>query len=57
MTDQKSIDEFFIRNVLVLDVFKFTSFLTLKFLLTYPRRVSVINSRVKKKKDLTNSMM
>ncbi|XP_072232518.1 toll-like receptor 2 type-2 [Leuresthes tenuis] len=45
-TDQRSIDEFFIRNVLVLDVFKFTSFLTLKFLLTYPRRVSVINSRV-----------
>ncbi|KAM4536954.1 toll-like receptor 2 type-2 [Odontesthes bonariensis] len=45
-TDQKSIDEFFVRNVLVLDVYKFTSFLELKFLLTYPRRVSVINSRV-----------
>ncbi|KAM6909017.1 toll-like receptor 2 type-2 [Xenentodon cancila] len=44
-TDQKGIDEFFLRNVVVLDVFKFTSFLSLKFLLTYPRKVSVINAR------------
>lgn len=46
-TDQKNIDEFFIRNVVVLDVFKFVSFLELRFLLQYPRKVSVINSQVK----------
>lgn len=48
-TDHRSIDEFLIRNAVVLDVFHFTSFLQLKFLLTYPRKVSVINSQVKKK--------
>ncbi|XP_022625698.1 toll-like receptor 2 type-2 [Seriola dumerili] len=45
-TDQKSIDEFFVRNVVVLDVYKFVSFLELGFLLQYPRRVSVINAGV-----------
>ncbi|MED6291833.1 hypothetical protein CHARACLAT_027702, partial [Characodon lateralis] len=45
-TDHKSIDEFFLRNVVVLDVFKFTSFLQLNFLLHYPRKVSVINAGV-----------
>ncbi|XP_035849708.1 toll-like receptor 2 type-2 [Sander lucioperca] len=45
-TDQKSIDEFFVRNVVVLNVFKFVSFLQLGFMLKYPRKVSVINSRV-----------
>ncbi|XP_051800424.1 toll-like receptor 2 type-2 isoform X1 [Acanthochromis polyacanthus] len=45
-TDQKSIDEFFARDVVVLDVFKFLSLLDLTFLLQYPRRVSVINSKV-----------
>ncbi|XP_071315966.1 toll-like receptor 2 type-2 isoform X1 [Trachinotus anak] len=46
LTDQKSIDEFFLRNAVVLDVFKFVSFLQLKFLLQYPRKVSVINAKV-----------
>ncbi|XP_042368210.1 toll-like receptor 2 type-2 [Plectropomus leopardus] len=45
-TDHKSIDEFFIRNTVVLNVFKFVSFLELGFLLQYPRKVSVINSQV-----------
>nr|XP_019968290.1 PREDICTED: toll-like receptor 2 [Paralichthys olivaceus] len=44
--DFHSIDEFFIQNIVVLDVFKFVSLLRLKFLLQYPRRVSVINSRM-----------
>lgn len=46
-TDQKSIDEFFLRNIVVLDVWKFVSLLELGFLLHYPRKVSVINGRVK----------
>lgn len=46
-TDHKSIDEFYIRNVVILDVYKFTSLLQLGFLLEYPRRVSVINAKVK----------
>ncbi|XP_076019311.1 toll-like receptor 2 [Genypterus blacodes] len=45
-TDHKSIDEIFLRNAVVLDVFQFTSFLQLGFLLQYPRRVSVINARL-----------
>nr|AJP16420.1 toll-like receptor 2 [Larimichthys crocea] len=45
-TDQKSIDEFFLRNIVVLDVWKFVSLLELGFLLHYPRKVSVINGRV-----------
>nr|XP_020445203.1 toll-like receptor 2 type-2 [Monopterus albus] len=46
-TDHKSIDEFFLRNVVVLDdVFKFVSLLQLAFLLQYPRKVSVINTKV-----------
>ncbi|XP_069580716.1 toll-like receptor 2 [Brachyistius frenatus] len=45
-TDQKNIDVFFVRDVVVLNIFKFVSFLQLKFLLTYPRKVSVINSKV-----------
>ncbi|KAF7642292.1 hypothetical protein LDENG_00260820, partial [Lucifuga dentata] len=45
-TDHKSIDEFLVRNAVVLDVFQFVSFLQLGFLLQFPRRVSVINSRV-----------
>ncbi|XP_031592042.2 toll-like receptor 2 [Oreochromis aureus] len=45
-TDHKSIDEFHIRNVVILDVYKFTSLLQLGFLLEYPRRVSVINAKV-----------
>ncbi|KAF0028941.1 hypothetical protein F2P81_018046 [Scophthalmus maximus] len=45
-TDQRSIDEFFIRNAVVLDVFKFVSFLQLGFLLQYPRKLSVINAKV-----------
>ena len=46
-TDQKSIDEFFVRNVVVLDVYKFVSFLALGFLLQYPRKVSVVNAGVR----------
>ncbi|KAG8005905.1 Toll-like receptor 2 type-1 [Nibea albiflora] len=45
-TDQKSIDEFFLQNIVVLDVWKFVSLLELGFLLHYPRKVSVINGRV-----------
>ncbi|KAM4713887.1 LOW QUALITY PROTEIN: toll-like receptor 2 [Anableps anableps] len=45
-TDHKSIDEFFLRNAVVVDIFKFTSFLQLSFLLRYPRKVSVINTGV-----------
>lgn len=47
-TDHKSIDEVVIRNVVVLDVYKFVSFLQLGFLLQYPRKVSVINAKVTK---------
>lgn len=46
LTDHRNIDEIFLRNVVVLDVFKFASFLQLGFLLHYPRRVSVINAKV-----------
>lgn len=53
-TDHRSIDEFLLRNVVILDVFLFTSFIQLKFLLTYPRKVSVINSQVKKKTSLVS---
>uniref|UniRef100_A0A7N5ZTA2 Toll-like receptor 2 n=1 Tax=Anabas testudineus TaxID=64144 RepID=A0A7N5ZTA2_ANATE len=45
-TDHKNIDEFFVKNAVVLDVFQFVSFLQLKFLLHYPRKVSLINSKV-----------
>ncbi|XP_021166235.2 toll-like receptor 2 isoform X1 [Fundulus heteroclitus] len=45
-TDHKNIDQFFLRNVVVLDVFKFTSLVKLKFLLQYPRTVSVTNAGV-----------
>ncbi|XP_005810817.1 toll-like receptor 2 type-2 [Xiphophorus maculatus] len=45
-TDYKSIDEFFLRNAVVVDVYKFTAFLQLGFLLYYPRKVSVINCGV-----------
>nr|XP_040038622.1 toll-like receptor 2 [Gasterosteus aculeatus aculeatus] len=45
-TDHKSIDEFFMRNVVVLKVFHFASFLELSFLLHYPSKVSIINSQV-----------
>uniref|UniRef100_A0A667ZTC1 Toll-like receptor 2 n=1 Tax=Myripristis murdjan TaxID=586833 RepID=A0A667ZTC1_9TELE len=41
-TDHKNIDEFFIRDVVILNVWKFVSFMDLGFLLQYPRRVSVI---------------
>nr|QNT60750.1 Toll-like receptor 2 [Micropterus salmoides] len=44
-SDHRSTDEFFVRNLVVLDIFKFTSFLQLQFLLRYPRRVSVIHSQ------------
>ncbi|XP_074555440.1 toll-like receptor 2 [Halichoeres trimaculatus] len=45
-TDYKAIDEFFIRDLVVLDVYKFVSLLQLWFLLHYPRKVSVIKSQV-----------
>ncbi|KAM9335170.1 toll-like receptor 2 type-2 [Symphorus nematophorus] len=45
-TDHKSIDRFFVRNLVVLDVFQFVSFIRLGFLLNYPRMVSLINARV-----------
>ncbi|XP_060890016.1 toll-like receptor 2 type-2 isoform X1 [Labrus mixtus] len=45
-TDHRGIDEFFVQNLLVLDVFKFVSLLQHRFLLHYPRKVSVIHSQV-----------
>ncbi|KAM7376905.1 hypothetical protein PAMA_013603 [Pampus argenteus] len=45
-TDHQSIDEVLIRDIVVLDIYKFVSFLNLKFLLQYPRKVSIINSKV-----------
>uniref|UniRef100_A0A668A440 Toll-like receptor 2 n=1 Tax=Myripristis murdjan TaxID=586833 RepID=A0A668A440_9TELE len=45
-TDHKNIDEFFIRDVVILNVWKFVSFMDLGFLLQYPRRVSVIGAKV-----------
>uniref|UniRef100_A0A3P9NQG9 Toll-like receptor 2 n=2 Tax=Poecilia reticulata TaxID=8081 RepID=A0A3P9NQG9_POERE len=45
-TDYKSIDQFFLRNAVVVDVYKFVSFLQLGFLLYYPRKVSIINCGV-----------
>uniref|UniRef100_UPI003AAFFBD6 toll-like receptor 2 n=1 Tax=Centroberyx gerrardi TaxID=166262 RepID=UPI003AAFFBD6 len=45
-TDVKSVDEIFLRNVVVLDVYKFVSFLELRFLLQYPRRISVISAKM-----------
>ncbi|XP_063757112.1 toll-like receptor 2 isoform X2 [Eleginops maclovinus] len=45
-SDHKNIDEFFVQNVVVLNVYQFTSFLPLGFLLKYPRKVSVINSQM-----------
>ncbi|XP_041635751.1 toll-like receptor 2 type-2 [Cheilinus undulatus] len=45
-TDHRGLDEAFIRNVVVLDVYKFVSFFQLSFLLRYPRKVSVINTQV-----------
>ncbi|KAG7236292.1 hypothetical protein INR49_001208 [Caranx melampygus] len=56
-TDQKSIDEFFVRDVVVLDVWKFTSFLSLGFLLQYPRKVSVINGKVFVMPCLTSGLL
>lgn len=46
-TDHKSVDEFTVRNLVILDVFKFVSFLNLKFLMQYPRKVSVINANAR----------
>lgn len=46
-TDHKGIDEFSVRNIVILDVFKFVSLLELQFLLQYPRRVAVINGNVR----------
>lgn len=46
-TDHRSVDEFTVRNVVILDVFKFVSFLNLQFLMQYPRKVSVINANVR----------
>ncbi|XP_070849082.1 toll-like receptor 2 [Chaetodon trifascialis] len=45
LTNHQSFDEFLIQNVVVLEVFKFVSFLQLGFLLQYPRKVSVINAK------------
>lgn len=46
-TDHKGIDDFTVQNIVILDVFKFVSFLNLKFLMQYPRKVSVINANVR----------
>lgn len=46
-TDHKSIDEFIVRNIVVLDVYKFVSLLQLGFLLRYPRKLSIINAKAR----------
>lgn len=46
-TDHKGIDDFLVRNIVILDVFKFVSLLELRFLLQYPRKVAVINANVR----------
>ncbi|XP_055012389.1 toll-like receptor 2 isoform X2 [Boleophthalmus pectinirostris] len=45
-TDHKSLDEIFIKDIVVLNVFEFRSFLPLGFILEYPRKISVINAKV-----------
>ncbi|KAK2863373.1 hypothetical protein Q5P01_002906 [Channa striata] len=40
------IDEFLVKNVVVLPLFHFVSFLKLSYLLAYPRKISVINTKV-----------
>ncbi|XP_067437011.1 toll-like receptor 2 [Thunnus thynnus] len=45
-TDHKSINELYLRDIVVLDVFEFVSLLDLQFLLKWPRKMSVINSKV-----------
>ncbi|XP_070404285.1 toll-like receptor 2 [Nothobranchius furzeri] len=45
-TDHKSLDEFLFKNIVVLDLFKFSSLLQLKFVLQYLRKISVINCKV-----------
>ncbi|XP_062301242.1 toll-like receptor 2 [Scomber scombrus] len=45
-TDHKSVDVFYLRDAVVLNVFQFVSFFNLKYLLQYPRKVSVINCGV-----------
>lgn len=45
-TDHRSIDEVFMRDVDILDVYQFVSLLGLGFLLQYPRKVSLINTKV-----------
>lgn len=45
-TDHKSIDEIFMRDVEILDIYSFASLITCGFLLQYPRRVSIINAKV-----------
>lgn len=46
-TDHTAIDDVTLRNIVVLDVFKFVSFLNLGFFLQYPRKVSAINVNVR----------
>lgn len=55
-TDHKSFDEFVIRNVVVLDVYEFVSFLQLGFLLQYPRKVSMINAKVRKMSPILSAL-
>lgn len=46
-TDHKGIDEIFVRDVEVLDIYKFASLISCGFVLQYPRKVSIINAKVK----------
>ncbi|XP_056882760.1 toll-like receptor 2 [Takifugu flavidus] len=45
-TEHKGIDEIFVRDVEVLDIYKFASLISCGFLLQYPRKVSIINAKV-----------
>uniref|UniRef100_H3CBQ9 Toll-like receptor 2 n=1 Tax=Tetraodon nigroviridis TaxID=99883 RepID=H3CBQ9_TETNG len=45
-TDHRSIDEFLVRDMEVLDVYQFVSLGALGFLLQYPRKVSLVNAEV-----------
>lgn len=46
-TDHKGIDEIFVRDLEILDVYKFVSLLSCGFVLQYPRKVSIIGAKVR----------
>uniref|UniRef100_A0A3B3ZU05 Toll-like receptor 2 n=1 Tax=Periophthalmus magnuspinnatus TaxID=409849 RepID=A0A3B3ZU05_9GOBI len=45
-TDHMSLDEVFVKDIVLLNNFEFTAFLSLSFLLQFPRKISLINTKV-----------